>query len=199
MRQSRRLSLPLPWSLVTHFSLLLPCPEAGYLSEYTHIWVLGSPQRVLVFVPTIGPQCYSRAILPSDGIAVFGVLDKRHVHTHKRGPICRHHLATDERNQARRETYGGGRDTGQAGLLPCPCTYWRHSTTVSNKFWLPQTLSVGNCCCFRAVELVMLRSGLQQLPRALTEPRRPGSHDISCHCLTFARPGPETTFLTHIS
>lgn len=49
------------------------------------------------------PQSYLRAILTGDGVAIFWVLDKRHIHANQGSPIRSYHLASDERNQAERE------------------------------------------------------------------------------------------------
>lgn len=49
------------------------------------------------------PQSYLRAILASDGVAIFWVFDKRHIHTNQGSPIRGYYLASDQRNQAERE------------------------------------------------------------------------------------------------
>lgn len=49
------------------------------------------------------PRCHLRAILASDGVAVFGVLHKRHVHADQGSPVGSYHLASDERHQAERQ------------------------------------------------------------------------------------------------
>lgn len=61
------------------------------LSLCTHVWCW------------VGPSPYLRAILAGDGVAVFWVLDKRHVHTDQGSSICSYYLASDERNQAEKE------------------------------------------------------------------------------------------------
>lgn len=49
------------------------------------------------------PTSYLRAILAGDGVAVFWVLDERHIHTNQGSAVGSHYLASDERNQAEGE------------------------------------------------------------------------------------------------
>lgn len=69
---------------------VVPCQQHR-LSLCTHVWCW------------VGPSPYLRAILAGDGVAVFWVLDKRHVHTDQGSSICSYYLASDERNQAEKE------------------------------------------------------------------------------------------------
>lgn len=75
-----------------------------YASKPTALYVsMFAPQVLSRQSPTI----HLRAILASDSVAVFWVLDKRHIHTNQGSPICSYYLATDERNQAERERNTG--------------------------------------------------------------------------------------------
>lgn len=101
-------------------------------------WFKGN-DTIILFACTLGsgevqvPQGYLRAILASDGVAVFWVFDKRHIHTNQGSPICGHYLASDQRNQAERK-----KTTKQnmGALDTCRKTERRDSLYSSSLLWL---------------------------------------------------------------